>query len=153
MKRRWKQQFRLSGSYPSVYEQLKQIEARNSASARTRTLIHKDVCRTYKEISNYETWKSKTENILAVLATVYTDMGYCQGMSFIAGAILNVIQDEELCFWIFVGLIEKYRLELLFMNVLSASHHRACQQCTCTCTYLRGYWRRGCRSWTATCGN
>jgi hypothetical protein len=100
-----------------VYEQLKQEELRNPSSTCTRSLIHKDVCRTYKEIPNYETWKLKTENILAVLATVYSDMGYCQGMSCIAGAILNAIQDEELAFWLFASLIEKYHLQLLFMNV------------------------------------
>ena len=44
-------------------------------------------------------------------------MGYCQGMSFIAGEILDVIEDEEKSFWVFTGLIEKYHLQPLFMNV------------------------------------
>jgi len=100
-----------------VYEQLKQKEPRNPNSSYIRSLIRKDVCRTYKEIPNYETWKLKTENILTTLATVYSDMGYCQGMSFIAGAILNVMESEELSFWVFASLIEKYHLQLLFMNV------------------------------------
>jgi len=100
-----------------VYEQLKQENPRNQNSSCIRSLIHKDVCRTYRGILNYETWKLKTENILITLATVYSDMGYCQGMSFIAGAILNVMQSEELSFWVFASLIEKYHLQLLFMNV------------------------------------
>ena len=62
-------------------------------------------------------WQTKMENILASLATVYSDMGYCQGMSFIAGEILNVVEEEELAFWLFAGLIEKHHLRLLFMNV------------------------------------
>ena len=62
-------------------------------------------------------WQEKMEDILAALAVVYSDMGYCQGMSFIAGEILNVVEEEELAFWLFAGLIEKHQLRLLFMNV------------------------------------
>ena len=62
-------------------------------------------------------WQKKIENTLAALAVWYSDMGYCQGMSFLAGEILNVVEDEELAFWLFAGLIEKHHLKLLFMNV------------------------------------
>jgi len=62
-------------------------------------------------------WQKKIENVLAALAVLYSDMGYCQGMSFLAGEILNVVEDEELAFWLFAGLVEKHHLKLLFMNV------------------------------------
>lgn len=83
-----------------------------------RSAIQKDVCRTYEENRiTHVNWKKKTENILAALAVVYSDVGYCQGMSFIAGEILNVVEEEELAFWLFAALMDRYKLQLLFMNV------------------------------------
>ena len=64
----------------------------------------------------------KMGNILIAIAHMYPDIGYCQGMSFIVGEILNVVAEEELAFWLFVGLIQKDRLQLTFMNGLPAAH-------------------------------
>ena len=65
-----------------------------------------------------EEMQLKMENVLTGVATIYPSIGYCQGMSFIAGEILNIVTEEELAFWLFVGLIEKHHLNVLFMNVL-----------------------------------
>ena len=61
--------------------------------------------------------QQKLENILTCMAMIYTDIGYCQGMGFVAGELLNVVDEEELSFWLFAGLIEKHHLKMLFMNV------------------------------------
>lgn len=67
-------------------------------------------------------FQAKMENVLACLAFVYAEVGYCQGMSFIVGEILNVVDDEELAFWLFTGLAEKHHLKMLFMHVIKSKH-------------------------------
>ena len=93
-------------------------EKSSPCSTKIRGLIHKDVCRTYNDLMDQNDWQSKAEYILAIIAEIYSDMGYCQGMSYIAGEIINVINSEEYAFWIFAALIEKYHLQFLYMNVI-----------------------------------
>jgi hypothetical protein len=81
----------------------------------------RDVCRTY-EIAKLKApgAQQKIENILGALAVVHPDVGYCQGMSFIAGEILNVVGEEELAFWLFAGLIERHHMKPLYTAVQSS---------------------------------
>jgi len=39
-------------------------------------------------------------------------------MNFVAGGILQFIQDEELTFWIFLTLIDTYDVNSLYLRVL-----------------------------------
>ncbi len=75
-----------------------------------------DICRTY-DVPMSEEAQKKMENVLVALATLYSDVGYCQGMGFVVGVLLNILQEEELAFWLFSGLAEKHHLKMLFMNV------------------------------------
>ena len=118
IERRWRKQFSMNSIMDNVYERLKLEEEKIPDFPRIRSSIRKDVCRTYEDARIMQAdWQKKMEDMLAALAVVYSDMGYCQGMSFIAGEILNVVEEEELAFWLFAGLIEKHHLRLLFMNV------------------------------------
>jgi len=118
IERRWRKQFLLKSILDNVYEKLKLEENKIPGFSTIRSSIQKDVCRTYEENKiTHPNWKQKTENILAALAVVYSKVGYCQGMSFIAGEILNVVEEEELAFWLFAGLMDRYQLQFLFMNV------------------------------------
>ena len=56
------------------------------------------------------------ENILISLGFVRPEIGYCQGMNFIAGALINLIDDEEKCFWIFLTFIDNIQLNLLYLK-------------------------------------
>ena len=56
------------------------------------------------------------ENILISLGFVRPEIGYCQGMNFIAGALVNLIDDEEKCFWIFLAFIDNIHLNLLYLK-------------------------------------
>jgi len=82
-----------------------------------------DICRTYDDpkFSNIE-FQQKMERILVAIAFMYPEMGYCQGMSFVIGEILNVVHEEELTFWLFIGLIQKFFIQLVYMNGLPAAH-------------------------------
>lgn len=45
-------------------------------------------------------------NILATFAHQNTDVGYCQGLNYIAGLLLLVTKDEEASFWLLKVLVE-----------------------------------------------
>ena len=46
------------------------------------------------------------KNILTCVAFLRPEIGYCQGMNFIAGALVNLIDNEEKSFWIFLSFID-----------------------------------------------
>ena len=56
------------------------------------------------------------KNILTALGFVRPEIGYCQGMNFIAGALVNLINNEEKCFWIFLTFIDNIQLNLLYLK-------------------------------------
>ncbi len=82
-----------------------------------------DIRRTYEDpqFMCRETLE-KMENVLTALAVLYSDVGYCQGMGFVVGALISILGEEELAFWMFSGLAEKHHLRLLFMKGLPAIH-------------------------------
>jgi hypothetical protein len=49
----------------------------------------------------------KLKNILMCYSIRNTTVGYCQGMNFIVGRLLLIMDNEEQAFWIFVQIIEK----------------------------------------------
>ena len=49
----------------------------------------------------------KLKNILMCYSIRNTTVGYCQGMNFIVGRLLLIIDNEEQVFWIFIQIIEK----------------------------------------------
>ena len=42
-------------------------------------------------------------------------VGYCQGMSYLAHLILERIQDEATSFWMFVTLMERYGMKSFYL--------------------------------------
>ena len=54
-----------------------------------------------------ESFLEKLKNILVCYSTRNTSVGYCQGMNFIGGRILQVIGNEEHAFWLFIQIMEK----------------------------------------------
>lgn len=49
----------------------------------------------------------KLKNILICYSIRNTTIGYCQGMNFIVGRLLLIMDNEEQVFWIFIQMIEK----------------------------------------------
>ena len=56
--------------------------------------------------------------VLVALAYVKPEIGYCQGMNFIAGALLFLIKDEDLVFWIFLSFLDDKELNSLYLKVI-----------------------------------
>ena len=53
-------------------------------------------------------------NVLERMCAVPGNVGYCQGMNFIVGAMLYLFKNETKSLYIFSNLIQKYELTTLF---------------------------------------
>ena len=77
--------------------------------------IKRDINRTfYTEKFVEGNGKKMLLDILTALAFIRPEIGYCQGMNFIAGALINFIDDEERCFWIFLSFIDNIDMNNLY---------------------------------------
>ncbi|CBN76998.1 conserved unknown protein [Ectocarpus siliculosus] len=57
---------------------------------------------------------SPLRNVLRCTSTFVPDVGYVQGMNFVCRSVLQVFQDEEEAFWVFVGMLQRFRLRELY---------------------------------------
>lgn len=84
-----------------VYEKLK-----DTSNPREEVLIAKDVYRTYPDHDMFREREGPGQlalsRLLRAYATYDPEVGYCQGMGFIAGLLLMNIPSETLAFWTFV---------------------------------------------------
>ena len=79
--------------------------------------ISRDLHRTfYIEKFTTGNGRSMLKNVLTAVGYVRPEIGYCQGMNFIAGALVNLIDNEEKCFWIFLCFIDNIQLNLLYLR-------------------------------------
>ena len=79
--------------------------------------INRDINRTFYTDKFVEgNGKKMLIDILTALAFIRPEIGYCQGMNFIAGALINFIDDEEKCFWIFLSFIDNIEMNLLYLK-------------------------------------
>ena len=62
--------------------------------------------------------RHKMEGVLISIAYIYPSLGYRYGMSFIVGEFINTFNTEDLSFWLFFGLLNKYHLDQIFMGGL-----------------------------------
>ena len=79
--------------------------------------INRDINRTFYTSKFTEgNGKAMLYNILTALAFIRPEIGYCQGMNFIAGALINFIDNEEKCFWIFLSFIDNFEMNFLYLK-------------------------------------
>ncbi|GFE55577.1 TBC domain containing protein, putative [Babesia ovis] len=79
--------------------------------------IKKDVKRTFPEHSLFndsEYTQNVLFNVLRAYAIYNPDVGYCQGMAFIAG-MLVVYMDEEDAFYTMISVMDKHGIKRLFL--------------------------------------
>ena len=89
----------------------------NKKFCHVRDEINRDINRTfYTEKFVEGNGKKMLIDILTALAFIRPEIGYCQGMNFIAGALINFIDNEEKCFWIFLSFIDNIEMNLLYLK-------------------------------------
>jgi hypothetical protein len=77
-----------------------------SSDSLTLKSINKDICRTFPhhELFVEVSGQLSLFNVLKAYSNYDSEVGYCQGMNFIAGALLMHL-DEEKAFWTFVSIM------------------------------------------------
>lgn len=81
--------------------------------------INKDLRRTFPEHPQFdEIGQASLERVLRAYSIYNPDVGYCQGMNFIAAFLLIFLPEIE-AFWIFSQLMDHYGASLLFMKKMS----------------------------------
>lgn len=77
--------------------------------------ISRDVNRTFHN-NRYHNGDLSGEmtRVLECLSFINPQVGYCQGMNFISGALICMTENEEKAFWIFCKLLEDYEMKETF---------------------------------------
>ena len=100
----------LSNEEKKVYNEEKIKNIKNSLD-----FIKRDINRTfYNDFFTKEDGKVQLNNVLERMCAVPGNVGYCQGMNFIVGAMLYLFKNETKSLYIFSNLIQKYELTTLF---------------------------------------
>ena len=60
--------------------------------------------------------------ILDCIVYLHQNVGYCQGMNFVVGIVLNVYKDEEKALWACLALFKKCKLYNLYRAGLPSLH-------------------------------
>ena len=112
------------------------------------TMIKKDVDRTFPQLQFFDN-KSKGYiilcRILRALSITMKNVGYCQGMNFLAATIYLNIGDEEMAFWMLVHLLKKDQFKEIFSPGLDRLN-LVCYQLECLISkYLPKIGRASCR--------
>ena len=100
-------------NYKKIIEEIK----KNPDSIETKDVIKLDVMRTLF-LKDVELNREKIENILKAVAKESPNITYCQGMNYIAAFLLNITNDEEDSFYIFLSLLFSTEYGQLFINDL-----------------------------------
>ena len=76
-------------------------------------VIENDLFRTTH--STNEDDQRALRRVLQAYVLFCPQVGYCQGMSYLAHLIIGRIQDEATSFWMFVTLMERYGLKSFYL--------------------------------------
>ena len=106
-----------SNIYKNILSLTKQAEIKDNKFKNVIEEIKRDVNRTFYT-DKFKSGKGKLFliNILSALAFIRPEIGYCQGMNFIAGALIDLIEEEEKVFWIFLSFIDNIDMNLLYLK-------------------------------------
>ncbi len=110
----------------SLYEKINisfNIQAKNKNISKQLNsyiqVIGKDLSRTLlsPDPKKNQELNAILERILIMTAYIRPEIGYCQGMNFVAAALLYFLNNEEMSFWLFITLLDKFELNLLYSKV------------------------------------
>ena len=106
-----------SNIYKNILSLTQQALTKDSKYKHVIEEIKRDVNRTfYTDKFKSGNGKLFLINILSALAFIRPEIGYCQGMNFIAGALIDLIEEEEKVFWIFLSFIDNIDMNLLYLK-------------------------------------
>ena len=106
-----------SNIYKNILSFANQAQTKDKKYKSVFEEIKRDINRTfYTEKFTKGNGKLILINVLSALAFIRPEIGYCQGMNFIAGALIELIEEEEKIFWIFLSFIDNIDMNLLYLK-------------------------------------
>jgi len=80
--------------------------------------ILKDLPRTHtgKRVKEEEGY-NLLQKLLRAVASIHPQVGYCQGMNYVAGTLLELLEDEDDCLLVLLFMLDKRQMKNLFMPV------------------------------------
>ena len=104
-------------NYNEIKEKITKIEKDNPKN-KSMEVIDLDVNRTFFE-NDKEANRIKISYILKSISTECPNINYSQGMNFIAAFLLNICENEEEAFYLFISLLNTSDYGKLFTNELA----------------------------------
>ena len=103
--------------YQKILSLAKEVYNKDKKFKKICDEIDRDLHRTfYNKKFTKGNGRQMLRNVLASIGFIRPEIGYCQGMNFIGGALINLIDNEEKCFWIFLSFIDNINLNLLYLK-------------------------------------
>jgi len=108
-------------------EQMEQRKTTTYASLKNQPVsaefteqIAKDIDRTFPQYDLFQQKEIQNvmSDILRSVAAYRSDLGYCQGMNYVAG-FLNTLMPEEDTFWLMVRIIDQFNMKDFWSGTLS----------------------------------
>jgi hypothetical protein len=103
----------LPAQFPGVFDSLVHAEARGESDE----IIERDINRTFPSHLLFRGDASQGQaslyNVLRAYAVYDENVGYCQGMGFVAALFLMYMPDEN-AFWLLVQVMKKYGLDQMY---------------------------------------
>nr|CDS25831.1 USP6 N terminal protein [Hymenolepis microstoma] len=109
--------------------------------------IDLDINRTFRSTTFFNESFGPRQQVLFRILSAYsmynTEVGYCQGMSDIAGMLLIYIMDEEEAFWAFAQLLDspRHKMHCLFVRDFPGLHRYFTHHERVLKTHLRKIWK------------
>ena len=100
------------------YEKIKEIIISKSPTKKGRDVIDLDVVRTWFE-NDKELNQKKLSILLKSLVHALPELNYNQGMNYVGAFLLNITNNEEDAFYLFLGLLTSTKYGDLFKNDLA----------------------------------
>jgi len=88
------------------------------------SLVKQDLCRTFPFSDFYkdELNLARLGNVIVSYAALNREVGYCQGMNFLAGLLLQLSDSEQETFWMLTLVMVRYNLQSLYMRDIPLLH-------------------------------
>jgi hypothetical protein len=119
-------QFAIEDDDTNVYRHILQLidEEENLGDGKSKLTpkvideISRDLKRTHtSERMKSEEGQMELKRVLHAIGYVVPEVGYCQGMNFIASTLIGVLGSEETAFWIFLEMLITKDMKTLFLPV------------------------------------
>ena len=88
------------------------------------SLVKQDLSRTFpcSEFYSDDCNLARLGNVIVSYAALNKDVGYCQGMNFLAGTLLRLSNSEQETFWMLTLVMVRYNLQSLFRHEIPLLH-------------------------------